>query len=238
MKKLLLLLLLFACYSVHAQNIRLNGYAYYVFDDKVDNYATSSSYYNTKIKGGLVWGAGLEYIVQNANGIELLYLRQDTKAPTNYYDAGDQSSDFDVAINWIMLSFNRYQKFENEKVEGFGGLGLGAAIFDVKNPKNGNSNSATKFAWNLKLGVNIHASEKFGIKLQTGLQSAVQSVGGSLYFGTGGAGAGASTYSSMLQFGIGGGIFFVLGQGASKPPHQCWPISVNTRHLLAKKFFE
>ena len=219
MKKLFQLLLLFSCYSIHAQNIRLNGYAQYVFDDKVDNYATSSSYFHTTIRGGLVWGVGLEYLVQGANGVELLYLRQDTKAPTNYWEGSDKQSDFDLAINWIMLAFNRYQKFDNEKIEGFGGLGLGAAIFDVKNPNNGNTGSATKFAWNLKLGVNIWASEKVAIKLQTGIQSAVQSVGGSLYFGTGGAGAGASTYSSMLQFGLGGGLVFALGgaKGAQQP---------------------
>jgi hypothetical protein len=38
--------------------------------------------------------------------------------------------------------------------------------------------------------------------------SAVQSAGGGLYFGTGGGGAGVSTYSSMYQFGLGGGLAF------------------------------
>jgi hypothetical protein len=210
MKKLLAICFLLGFYSLHAQNVRLNAYGFYVFDDKVDSYGSSTSYFNTTIKGGLVWGGGLEYVVQHSNGIELLYLRQDTKAPTNYYDVGDKSGDFDVAINWIMLGFNRYQRFENEKIEGYGGLALGAAIFDVKNP-NGSSRSATKFGWGLKLGVNIYASEKFGIKLQTSLMSAAQGVGGSLYFGTGGAGAGAGTYSSMLQFGLGGGVVIPFG---------------------------
>ncbi len=222
MKKILIVCLIFISYIANAQDkhIRLNGYAYYVFDDAVDSYYSTTSYFNTKIKGGLVWGVGLEYMIQNANGVELLYLRQDTKAPTTYYQAGEVKKDLDVAINWIMLSFNRYQKFDNEKVEGFGGLGLGAAIFDVEHP-DGRSQSATKFAWALKLGVNIFASEKFAIKLQTGIQSAVQSVGGSIYFGTGGAGAGAATYSSMLQFALGGGIVIPLGgQGSKGTSHQ------------------
>jgi opacity protein-like surface antigen len=100
-------------------------------------------------------------------------MRQDTKAPTNYYNTVDKNGDFDIGINWILLGFNRYQRFENEKIEGFGGLGLGVAIFDVSSPE-GRSESSTKFGWNLKLGVNIYASEKFAIKLQTGLMSAVQ----------------------------------------------------------------
>jgi hypothetical protein len=37
-----------------------------------------------------------------------------------------------------------------------------------------------------------------------------------LYFGTGGAGAGLSSYSSMLQFGLGGGLVFKLGGTARK----------------------
>jgi len=214
MKKIIIVCLILIGYVTNAQNMRLNGYAYYVFDDAVDSYYSNTSYFNTTIKGGLVWGAGLEYIVQNANGIELLYLRQDTKAPTTYYNAGEKRDELDVAINWIMLSFNRYQKFDNEKIEGYGGLGLGAAIFDVSGP--GRSDNATKFAWALKLGVNIYASPKFGIKLQTGIQSAVQSVGGSVYFGTGGGGAGVSSYSSMLQFALGGGIVIPLGAGKAK----------------------
>jgi hypothetical protein len=215
MKKILIVCLIFIGYIANGQNIRLNGYAFYVFDDQVDSYYSTTSYFNTTIRGGLVWGAGLEYMIQGANGVELLYLRQDTEAPTTYYQAGEVKRDLDVAINWIMLSFNRYQKFDNEKIEGYGGLGLGAAIFDVTHP-DGRSDNATKFGWALKLGVNIFASEKFGIKLQTGLQSAVQSVGGSIYFGTGGAGAGASSYSSMLQFVLGGGIVVPLGGQGSR----------------------
>ena len=219
MKKLLIFFLLFGFCSLHAQNIRLNGYAYYVFDDKVDSYYSTTSYFNTTIRGGLVWGAGIEYMVHNVNGVELLYLRQDSKAPTTYYNLGEKRGDFDVAINWIMLSFNRYQKFDNEKIEGYGGLGLGAAIFDITSPE-GKSDNSTKFGWALKLGLNIYASPKFAIKLQTGIQSAVQAIGGSLYFGTGGGGAGASTYSSMLQFGIGGGIVVPLGGVATAKPNK------------------
>jgi len=42
--------------------------------------------------------------------------------------------------------------------------------------------------------------------------SIAQGAGGGLYFGTGGVGAGVSTYSSMYQFQLGGGLTFKLGQ--------------------------
>ena len=89
-------------------------------------------------------------------------------------------------------------------------------------------NSATKFAWGLRLGANIWASEKMAIKLQGQLMSAVQGAGGGLYFGTGGAGVGVSTYSSMLQFGLGGGITFALGGSKTKTtPPPTPPINLN-----------
>jgi hypothetical protein len=57
----------------------------------------------------------------------------------------------------------------------------------------------------------VWAGEKFGIKLQAQLTSVSQGAGGGLYFGTGGAGVGLSTYSSIYQFGLGGGLTFKLG---------------------------
>ena len=70
----------------HGQGgIRVNLYGGYVFDDKFDTYYSSSSYYEGKIKGGFQWGIGAEYMVQPQYGIELLYIRQDTEAPTRYY---------------------------------------------------------------------------------------------------------------------------------------------------------
>jgi opacity protein-like surface antigen len=199
----------------YSQNVRLNAYGSYVFDDKVDDYYSSTSFYNGKIKGGFLWGAGLEYRVHDYYGIELLYQRLDTKAPIEYYDPNAignniKEADLDVAINYIMLGGARALR-ASDKAEPYGGFMLGMAIVDTKNPDNGNSSSSTKFAWGLRLGANIWASEKVGIKLQTQLLSIPQGAGGSVYFGTGGAGVGVSTYSSVLQFVLGGGLAFKLG---------------------------
>ena len=221
MKTILSILLL--CFFIPAisQHTRLNGYAIYVFDDQFDSYYSTSDYYNGKFKGCLQWGVGLEYMPSAMNGIELIYLNQQTTAPTNYWAPGqivEKHTNFDVGFNWAMLAFNRYMRKPGSKVEGFGGGMLGAAFINVKNPDNGNENSATKFAWGLKLGANIWASEKVAIKLQGQLMSAVQGAGGGLYFGTGGGGVGVSTYSSMLQFGLGGGLTFALGGSKTTKP--------------------
>jgi|SRR5688572_1360693 len=222
MKPILSILLVFFFITASSQTTRLNGYAVYVFDDQFDSYYSNSDYYNGKFKGGLQWGVGLEYMPSPMNGIELVYLNQQTTAATSYWAPGqiaEKHTNFDVGFNWAMLAFNRYMKKPGSKVEGFGGGMLGAAFINVKNPDNGNENSATKFAWGFRLGANIWASEKMAIKLQGQLMSAVQGAGGGLYFGTGGGGVGVSTYSSMLQFGLGGGITFALGGSkTTKPP--------------------
>lgn len=208
MKKNILFLFcaLLTVVGVHAQGVRLNGYASYVFDDKFDTYNSSTDYVSGTIQGGFQWGAGIEVTPREDMGVELLYYRQDTEVPTDTYNFGNRT--IQLAANYIMLAGNRYFKV-GEKVEPYGGLMLGTAIFNNKNPDPTNGiSSATKFAWGLRLGTNIWVSEKVGIKLQAQLLSAVQSVGGGLYFGTGGAGAGVSTYSTLLQFGLGGGLVF------------------------------
>ena len=221
MKPILSILLVFFFINASAQHTRLNGYAVYVFDDQFDSYYSTSDYYNGKFKGGLQWGVGLEYMPTPMNGIELVYMNQQTTASTNYWAPGqitEKHTNFDVGFNWAMLAFNRYMKKPGSKVEGFGGGMLGAAFINVKNPDNGNENSATKFAWGLRLGANIWASERVGIKLQGQVLSAVQGAGGGLYFGTGGGGVGVSTYSSMYQFGLGGGLTFALGGSKTTAP--------------------
>ena len=192
-----------------AQNVRLNGYSSYVFDDDVDSYYDPYNYYNGTIKGGYCWGIGAEFLPAPTKGIELKYLRRSTTAPMEYYKTTLKHSTFDVNLNYILLGGNNYFK-TGGKVEPYAGADIGMALIYVTNQDNGAEDNVTKFAWGLKLGTNIWINEKIGLKLQADLLSAVQSAGGGLYFGTGGAGAGVSTYSTMYQWGLGGGLTFKI----------------------------
>ena len=100
----------------------------------------------------------------------------------------------------------------NEKVEPYGGVLLGAVGYVNKYPATGEPTSSTRFALGFRLGATIWASAKVGIKLQAQFISSVQGFGGGFYFGTGGSGAGVSTYSTITQLGLGGGLVFKLGQ--------------------------
>jgi hypothetical protein len=212
-RKIVLIVILFAGMAslASAQNIRFNGYAAYVFDDNVDSYYDPYNYYSGTINGGLQWGGALEYMVSPTKGVELKYLRRDASAPMEYYAGSVKYKTFDLAMNYILLGGSNYFK-TGGKVEPYAGASLGMCILTIKNAEAGNDNTATKFAWGFKLGTNIWASEKVGIKLQADLLSVTQSAGGSFYFGTGGSGAGVAAYSTVYQWGLGGGLTFKLGQ--------------------------
>jgi len=194
--------------GLRAQEIRLNGYADYVFKNRVDSYFSNNAFFDGQIQDGFRWGAGLEVVIPYRGGIELQYQRQETNAPTTYRDGfgGDlEFADFDLTINWVMLNFTRY--FDVSDVfEPYAGIGAGIGIFDVTNPTDGNNNTETKFSWQVRAGSNIWLSDRLGLKAEDSLVSAVQAFGGGLYFGTGGAGAGLNSYSTMFQFGLGGGL--------------------------------
>jgi hypothetical protein len=193
-------------------SLRLNVYTTYAFDDNhVDSYYSNTSYFDGAVNGGFQYGGGIEYLPLPTTGIEISYLRLDSKAPMTYYSgSGDANAVFNIAHNYIFVGGNQYVKV-NPKIEPFAGFQLGMAVYNVENPNTGNSDGTTKFAWGAKAGINIWANEKVGIKLQAALLSAVQAVGGGVYFGTGGAGAGVSGFSTYYQFNLGGGLVFNLG---------------------------
>jgi hypothetical protein len=203
--------------AANAQGILLNAYGNYVFDDKIDSYYSTTNYFSGTLKGGFLWGAGLEFRLKEYYGLELMYMRLDTDVPVNYWLNGDKRTTLKAGINYIMANGVRSFPTQNPKIEPFGGFGLGMAIIDAENPDNNNkSNSATKFAWDMRFGINIWTGGRVGIKLQTLLISVPQGAGGGLYFGTGGASAGVTTYSSIYQFVLGGGLVFKLGSAAKK----------------------
>ncbi|NHE55772.1 outer membrane beta-barrel protein [Cyclobacterium plantarum] len=217
MKKSILILLLSGLIQwVHAQEIRVNLYGGYVFKDRVDSYFSRSSYYDGQIQDGGRLGGGIEYLIPDRGGLEIQYLRQNTNAPTVYLDdilSGGQvrQTDFDLRLNWLMLNGTRYFPI-SEHLEPFAGIGLGMGIFSLTNPDTKNERSTTKLAYSARGGINLWLIENLAFRAQASLFSAVQSMGGGFYFGTGGSGVGLNSYSSMFQFGFDGGLVFRIPQ--------------------------
>lgn len=182
--------------------LSLNVLGGYVFGDNV---STDKFYGN--VNGGFQWQAGLEFGLKKMYGLELYYVRQDTHIDVENYGVTPKQS-FNAGINYIMLGGKRYAYLKSENLTAWGGISLGCAF---GNNEDGDG-SYSKFAWGLRLGLKAKANSqsKVGFLFQAQLLSAVQAAGGGIYFGTGGVGTGVSTYSTIYQFGLSGGLSIAL----------------------------
>jgi hypothetical protein len=217
MKKIILFLL-FAITTTSAfaqsSNVRLNLYSSYVFDDGFDVYNDANTYFNGTVKGGLQWGGSIEYLPHPAFSIELMYLNRSIDVPATFkfgLTEPTRNETFEMGLNYILVGFNRLQKSSSGKVEGYGGLLFGAVIADVKSPTTGKSGSNTDFTWGGKLGLNYWLSDKIGLKIQSQVLAAAKVTGGDYYWSYWGP-VYLDEYSSMWQFGLGGGLTFRFGK--------------------------
>ncbi len=181
------------------QSFTLNVYGGYNFQDKVN---FDAAYAN--VNDGFQYGGGLEYFVQRNQSIELKYLRHDTKFPL-YIPGGVQvnKTNDKGALNYILLGGNYYfaNSTQAKAIPFFSGS-VGIGIIE------GQNNSATKFAWDIKGGVKILASPSFSFKLQAYLQSIISTFGSDYWVTAGGAVVSVADYASIFQFGLGGAICF------------------------------
>ncbi|MBC7846111.1 MAG: hypothetical protein H7Y10_06440 [Flavobacterium sp.] len=208
MKKLLLITgFFFSALGANAQNqgdIGLDFYGGYTFGDKIYN---NSSY--VEIQDAFQYGAGLEFYVRNTKSIELKYLRMDTKTPIyaptvanplqiTQANVGNDSS----AINYILIAGNNYFQTSNPSLVPFAGLGIGVGW------ASGDQSTSARFAWDVKAGVKIKASDVVSVKLQAYFQTIWGSYGSETYYYPG---WGTVTYpnnSSLYQFGLGAALAF------------------------------
>lgn len=180
---------------------QLTAWGGYTLRDRVEFYDTYGY-----IEDGAQWGVGLEFFFQPTRAVELSYRRMDTKFPMYLYNVGGQlnKGKDGLSLNYILLGVNNYIPLQSEAIRPYAGFALGIGIADGKDV----DVNYTKFAWDVKLGLQIKTQSAVSFKIQTQLQSIAQGVSGGFYIGTGGAGTGVSTYSSIYQFGFSGGICF------------------------------
>ncbi|WP_276483929.1 outer membrane beta-barrel protein [Paraflavitalea pollutisoli] len=184
---------------------RINAYVGYVFDDKISHYGDPTSYYTGTIQGGLQWGISGEYLLEDYLGISLSYSRQDTKADMIAYENTERQVNLDMGISYVLVGLNGYWPIRHFPVVPYGGAGIGFAFIGIDNPANGWRDSGSKLAWGVRGGTNITLAHRFAIKLQGHLLSAVYASGGALFFGDTPNG-GLSAYTTIFQFGLGGGL--------------------------------
>jgi len=179
--------------STMAQGVKLTPFYGYTVQDKVYGY-----YGDVTIGDGSHYGATLTYEKSSTLAVDLMYSYQSTSFGVKVLTPGTgyPSGTYKGSVSYLMLG-SRHSPDFNAKIAPYGGLLIGAAIF--------NSDVTSEdwlFAVGGKLGLVYHINEKFGVMLQTQLLVPVQGVG--VYFGTGGAGV--STTSSSTQLGFTGGL--------------------------------
>ena len=199
MKKLYVFAVLLAsAWTVQAQQgaLTLLTFEGFTFADKFETY-----YGFGKVEDGFQWGAGLEFGTSDYTAIELYYnnLHADV-----YYDEDFSTRLFgEATFNYIMLGGTRYAP-ANDKVSGFGSFDVGMCIISPNEDLA--SSDVTKFAFGGRLGVRIAPSDRISLRLHAQLMSPVQWIGGGVYFGTGGGGAGVSGGGTIYQFNLGGSV--------------------------------
>ena len=194
------LLILFAILSVSiakAQEVTLLTFESYTFADKLQ-----WEWGDGKVYDGFQWGAGLEFGLSEENAIELIYQNLATDIELTDYTIGGQRRRGEATFNYIFIGGTRYMPV-NETVSGFGTIDVGMVI---ASPKESQYDNVTKFTWAGRLGVRVKANDRLSMRVHAQITNPVQAFGGGLYFGTGGAGAGVSTYSTIWQFNLGGSV--------------------------------
>lgn len=200
--------------TVFSQQARINLYGNYLFDDVFDSRYDNNNYYSININGGFQWGAGFEYMIQPKLCVELMYLHQTTNSPASYRAGAanpESYEDFDLKLDYLLLGSEAHLARDNRKLESFMGIFLGTCFLNINDASSGYSASDTRFAAAIRAGGNIWIGSRVAVKVQAQLLSIFNAGGGEFYFGSYGTGAGLNNYSTIYQFGFGGGVSFRFG---------------------------
>jgi opacity protein-like surface antigen len=199
MKKLIVsIAILFVAAAGYSQHVSVNVFGGYTFRDRL-NFNSAYAYLNA---GGIL-GASVEGVNAQGTGIEVLYQYQKTDIPVYSYPLNNQiASNDNTVVSYLLLNFEQYL-MNNPKIQPYAGIGLGAAFY--KGTTQG-STSGTKFAWDLKAGVKLKATDAIGIKIGAQLLGSAQATGSAFYYGYV-----YTTYATILQFSFTGGLVFDFG---------------------------
>lgn len=199
-----LLLLASFLFTVHsfAQSVEVRGDVMYTFQETFPVYGGS-----IRISDGATYAGTLAAVF--ADKAELKFTYQNQPASLDFKRYPYQTGDYDNAatIEYYILGFNRLHKIGNDKIIPYTGAGIGVVNLRFENDKYDN---VTKAAFLLNLGAKFMINERVGINTYAQLQAPISGLGLYIGAGTGGASAGVSATSYVLQFGLGGGLIFKL----------------------------
>ena len=167
---------------------------------------------NLDIHDSPSFGAALDYRLSPLGSLELIWLYSKPDASFQSFNPLYLSSrSFSVASHYFQIG--GMSSLPRGKLEPFIAFTLGAALFlpdtiTFTNGSTANVSDTWRFATTLALGTKIWISPNVGLRLETRLLVPMVFNGGGYYYGTGGAGLGASTGVPSVQLAFVGGLVF------------------------------
>lgn len=206
-KKLSFVLLLVAVsFQVFAQgDIEVTGFGGYTFKNSFNIRGGKAT-----IGDGGTFGGSLAFEVRDGIDLELYYSRQEStlSAKANYLGEVINFRESGNVSYWMVGGTRNFQGM-NPNMYFFTSVRLGGVTFSTKD---NTPDSVSKFAASFGGGMKYFINDQMGIKLSGNMLFPIFDVGAGLWFGSGGAGVGVSTWSPILQFNFNGGIFFRISK--------------------------
>lgn len=217
MKKLvyLFLALILLPLLAKSQEVQIIPFASYQWGGKIYFYGG-----DIKIDDSKNYGIAMNVLIPGGKALHLEYMQQPTTFQLRSIDyTNDGYEEYPVNLNWFQIGAMQHVVAGAGNVMPFAGLTLGALY---ANPRTSTIEDVWKFSFTMQVGLKYYFNEKIGIRIHGGMLVPVQYGGFGLYFGSGGASAGVTTSSTILQGEIGAGLVFRLntttGAASTTPP--------------------
>ena len=187
------------------KGIEITPYAGYMWGGK-------QRYYNGefKIDGAFTYGVMLSYSPRPGTWVEFAYSGAQTQGRTILGGEVGVEEDFDIGVNYFLIQGRQIWRTGAEDIRPFGIMGLGAAYYNGQSDNS--EGDVWSFAMSFGLGLIYDVSDRIGIRIQSRLLMPLTfggiGFGCGIGTGGGGCGGGVSTYATMLQGDVGGGLVF------------------------------
>lgn len=158
------------------------------------------------IENGQVFGGSVKYYFQPEFGAELFYSRQMTILSANS-SIDNLLMREDGTVSYWMIGISPELMSSSDKFSYDMAFRLGGVTFaTIAEGFDRSMNLATSLGG----GIRYHLTDQLGVKLSANLFLPIFGPGATLWFGSGGVGAGATTWSPVLQLNANAGIFYRL----------------------------
>lgn len=158
---------------------------------------------------GVAFGGVVNYKPNKFIDVGISVINQNTKADAYYQDYTYQE-ELGIPVGVINYQLSVVRNFHlngSGKVIPFFGMDAGAVDFYEQS---GSRDHYVKMSVGFRGGVKFQLTSFLNLRIQPQVEMPIQGIGVGVGVGTGGASVGTTTYSSIVQFGVLGGLGFTL----------------------------